>query len=387
LTTTGINFTLEAGGRISGSVTDSATSLPVGGVTVEIYNSSGTLVTSALTDATGNYTTRANMPTGTYYARAANNIGYLTKLYNNVTCLACDVTIGTPISVTAGATTAGINFALDAGGRIVGAVNSITDLTPIPQAGVEIYNSSGTLVGSTVSGPLGNYTSPALPAGTYFARTTNSRGFTNKLFNNIPCTGCVVTTGDPITVGVGSVTPGINFALCSYALSPKTTLFSSRGGEGSVSVTASGTCAWTATSNDAWIEVTSEASGTGNGAFNFIVRANTTPGSRTGTITVGSSTFTIIQSGGAAACAVTISPSFATFSAAGGSGNINVTAGGCAWQATSNVSWINITGTGAGIGNGAVTYTVAANSGGGGRSGIIRVAGRSFSVKQMGSEQ
>ena len=107
------------------------------------------------------------------------------------------------------------------------------------------------------------------------ARQTLS-GFADKLYNNIPCAGCVVTTGDPITVSVGSVTPGINFALCSYALSPKTALFSSRGGEGSVSITASGACGWTATSNDAWIEITSEASGTGNGAFNFIVRENLT---------------------------------------------------------------------------------------------------------------
>jgi hypothetical protein len=382
-TTTGINFTLEAGGRISGSVTDSATTLPVGGVTVEIYNLSGILVTSVLTNATGNYTTRANLPTGTYYARAANNVGYVTKLYNNVTCLACDVTTGTPVSVTAGATTSGINFALDTGGRFVGAVNDISDLTPIPEAGVEIYNSSGTLVGSTVSGFLGNYTSPALPAGTYFARTTNSRGFANKLYNNIPCTGCVVTTGDPITVSVGAVTSGINFALCSYALSPKTTLFSSLGGEGSVSVTASGTCVWTATSNDAWIEITSEASGTGNGAFNFIVRENTTSSSRTGTITVGSSTFTINQSGGATACAVTISPSFALFSAAGGAGTINVTTqAGCAWKSESNKSWITITTSCCGIGNGSVGYTIAPNLTGSGRSGVITINGQKFNVKQ-----
>ena len=104
----------------------------MGGVTVEIYNSSGILVTSVLTDATGIYTTRANLPTGTYYARAINNKGYITKLYNNVTCLACDVTTGTPVSVTAGATTPGINFALETGGRIVGAVNDISDLTPNP---------------------------------------------------------------------------------------------------------------------------------------------------------------------------------------------------------------------------------------------------------------
>jgi len=64
---------------------------------------------------------------------------------------------------------------------------------------------------------------------------------------------------------------------------------------------------------------------------------------------------------------------------------INVTVPGqCAWQATSNVNWINITGNSAGIGSGAVMYTVSTNPGGG-RAGIIRVAGQTFSVKQKGS--
>ena len=384
-TTTGINFTLAAGGRISGTVTDSATSLPLGGITVEFYNSSGILVTSLLTDATGIYTTRATLPTGTYYVRATNNIGYITKLYNNVTCLACGVTTGTPVSVTAGATTPGINFALDTGGRIVGAVNDISDLAPIPQAGVEVYNSSGTLVGTTVSNFQGTYTSPALPAGTYFARTTNTRGFVDKLYNNIPCAGCVVTTGNPITVSVGSLTSGINFALCSYQLSPGNTLFSGRGGEGSISVTAQGTCGWTATSNDAWIEIISIEGGPGSGKVTYLVRENFGSNSRTGTITVGSSTFTINQAG-AGSCSYNISPTSFRYGPAGGEGSISLSAGaGCAWQAASNANWLIITSPASGTGNATINFVVLENTTGSSRDGVITVAGKKVSVKQKGS--
>ena len=381
-TTTGINFTLAAGGRISGAVTDSATSLPVGGVTVEIYNSSGILVTSVLTDASGNYTTRAAMPTGSYYVRAINNVGYLTELYNNVTCLECDVTTGTPVSVTAGATTTGINFALDAGGRIFGAVNDISDLTPIFRASIEFYNSSGTPVGTAVSNVLGNYTSPALPAGTYFARTTNARGFADKLYNNIPCAGCAVTTGDPITVSVGSVTSGINFALCSYLLSPGRILFSGRGGEGSIDVTAQGTCVWTATSNDAWIEIISIEGGPGSGKITYLVRENFGSDSRTGTITVGTRTFTINQSG-TGSCSYNISPTTLRFERAGGEGSTSLSTGAaCAWQAASNANWLIITSAATGVGNATINFVVLENTTGSSRAGVITVAGRKLSVKQ-----
>src|SRR5436190_22648074 len=58
------------------------------------------------------------------------------------------------------------------------------------------------------------YSSSGLPAGTYFARTFNSLGFVDQLYNGITCISCFpVTTGTPISVTVGSTTGNINFAL------------------------------------------------------------------------------------------------------------------------------------------------------------------------------
>ena len=57
------------------------------------------------------------------------------------------------------------------------------------------------------------------------------------------------------------------------------------GGTATVNVTATAGCAWTAVSNDAFITVTSGASGTGNGAVGISVAANTGP-FRSGTLTI-----------------------------------------------------------------------------------------------------
>src|SRR5262249_50590095 len=78
----------------------------------------------------------------------------------------------------------------------------------------------------------------------------------------------------------------------------------------------------------------------------------------------------------------------AAFSAAGGSGVINVSAtvGGCAWTATkeSGADWITL-GASGGLGNGSLGYTVAQNTGAGSRSAMLTVAGIAFTVTQPGT--
>jgi len=75
------------------------------------------------------------------------------------------------------------------------------------------------------------------------------------------------------------------------------------------------------------------------------------------------------------------SPS-ASFPSAGGSGSVGViTAANCSWTAASNDAWISITSGPGGIGNGAVNYSVAGNTGGG-RTGTITAAGLTHTVNQ-----
>ena len=79
-----------------------------------------------------------------------------------------------------------------------------------------------------------------------------------------------------------------------------------------------------------------------------------------------------------------VSSSGQTFQSSGGSGTVGVTTpGGCDWAAVSNVSWIAVTAGNAGDGNGTVGYTVASNPGGT-RTGSVVMAGRVFTVTQLG---
>jgi len=173
---------------------------------------------------------------------------------------------------------------------------------------------------------------------------------------------------------------------CSYTLSSPIQPFTAAGGEGTVNLTTGPACTWMAASNDSWINLASQSSGTGSATISFVVRENMSDTPRTGTMTIGGQTFTIAQDGAALACAYSISPKSQTFkTTSGGSGAINVTAtGGCGWIATSNASWITITGGNSGVGNGTVSFTVASNAGGV-RTGMITVAGLLFTVKQAGN--
>ena len=106
-------------------------------------------------------------------------------------------------------------------------------------------------------------------------------------------------------------------ASCTYSINPSGNSFASSGGTGSVNVTASGGCTWTAVSNAAsWITVSSGSTGSGNGTVAYSVPANPNTTSRTGTITIAGQTFTVTQSGNVAA-------QYTITSSAGSNGSIS----------------------------------------------------------------
>lgn len=93
---------------------------------------------------------------------------------------------------------------------------------------------------------------------------------------------------------------------------------------------------------------------------------------------------------GSPSCTYTLSQSARTFSSAGGPGSLNVTAssGSCGWQAAvhpANTGWLSIIPPGIGTGNGAVNYSVSANSTCSLRMGTMALAGHTFTVSQSGA--
>jgi hypothetical protein len=182
----------------------------------------------------------------------------------------------------------------------------------------------------------------------------------------------------------GEFSTPATLALYTFSLSPTSPQnFGASSSNGIVNVTATGaSCGWTAVSNSSFITVNSGASGTGNGTVGFTVAANTGP-ARTGTITIAGQTFTVTQDG--AVCSYNISPTSNSVSAPAATGSVTVTAtSGCAWTATSNAAFINVTSGASGAGNGSVGYSVTANDTMNQRTGTITIAGQTFTVTQSG---
>jgi len=172
-------------------------------------------------------------------------------------------------------------------------------------------------------------------------------------------------------------------SICTYSLSPASAAPGAASATGAVTVTAGAGCTWTAVSNVTWIAITSGASGSGNGAVNYTVAANT-GAARTGTLTIGGLTFTVSQAAAASsACSYNVSPTSIHATAAGLSSALLVsTNAGCAWTATvpSGVAWIALNPT-SGSGAGAVGYSIPANTGAA-RTATITVAGVAVAVTQ-----
>ena len=81
---------------------------------------------------------------------------------------------------------------------------------------------------------------------------------------------------------------------CSVSLDSAERSFGASGGEGSIRVTAPGTCAWSASASAPWIELAGSG-GSGNDTVRYTVAANTSTSARTGTITIGGRTHTVRQ--------------------------------------------------------------------------------------------
>jgi hypothetical protein len=154
------------------------------------------------------------------------------------------------------------------------------------------------------------------------------------------------------------------------------------GGSATLSIGAARDCAWSASSGAAWVVITSAPSGQGDGSLSYRVNANTESAPRRTTIDVNSAAVTINQ---AAACRYRVAPLTAAVDAAGGTVTVDVqTDASCEWSAASDAGWIRLTDSGSRTGNGAITLTVDAVTGGV-RSGTIRVAGQTVTLTQAAS--
>ena len=168
---------------------------------------------------------------------------------------------------------------------------------------------------------------------------------------------------------------------CTLAVTPESQSLPVTGGAATpLAISTSSDCAWTASTSERWITL-SRQTGTGSGVVPFSLAANPA-GPRTGIILINDHPVLVSQTG-VPSCSSTISPTAQSFDASGGAGNpIVVNVGtSCGWSTASGASWITITAGSAGVGPGAVQFSVAANTGDA-RTGIVSVAGHTFTVSQ-----
>ena len=196
-----------------------------------------------------------------------------------------------------------------------------------------------------------------------------------------------VAINNTVTAGSSANDPNLsdNSASVSFnatnspaTLSPTNQFYSQLGGNSSVSVNKNSNCGWTSMSNASWLTITYSANCC-NGSVYYTVAAN--PGiARTGTLTIDGQTFTVNQASG---CTFSLDHASKGFTSAGGTDSVTVTASdvSCNWTALKTDSWITITSGSSGAGNGTVNYSVGSNPGAA-RSGIITIAGQSFTVNQ-----
>ena len=214
-TTGGIDFALTLGGTISGTVTDAGAGMPLASF-VQVYTASGGWAGGAATNAAGVYMV-PGLATGAYYLRTSNSSPYLDERYNDLPCPAvdCTVTAGTSVSVTAGATTANIDFGLTLGGTITGTVTDEATGAPVAGIFVQVYAASGAWAANAMTDGAGTYRATGLSTGAYYIRTSNSGPYVDELYENVPCPGgsCAVTAGTGVSVAAGATTANIDFRL------------------------------------------------------------------------------------------------------------------------------------------------------------------------------
>ncbi len=280
-TTGGKDFLLEPGGAVSGTILTAATGVPVSNVSVQLYRqtgpTTGAFVSSATSDALGVFTVRG-VPTGTYFAAAFPSSAYVSGVFGGGPCPFCPfdfILSGTPIAVTAGATTTGRNFALAAAGSISGTIANAAAATPLTSVSVAVYSggASPRQVGSGFTNSAGAFTVTGLPTGAYYLFTASGQ-YVNQAYNNVACpngfcsAAFAVANGAAVNVTGGTATTGINFGLAPLQAAPGPPL---------------GLVAF-ATGSTAIISWSPPASG--GAAASYVIEAGLTPGATIGSLPV-----------------------------------------------------------------------------------------------------
>ncbi|MFQ5611659.1 MAG: carboxypeptidase-like regulatory domain-containing protein [Anaerolineae bacterium] len=177
-TTTGIDFLLDPGGVITGTVVDASSLTPITGAFVNAGPAGGSQwgIGTGQIDSTGAYTL-SGLPVGQYKVDA-NAPGYEQEFYQDQT----DWFLADVVTVTAGQVTPNINFTLQAevGAAIYGQV-VLPDGSPVPYAGIQAESFDYLIHKGEGADSNGNFRVGGLVTGTWRLRAhpPGGQGYAN----------------------------------------------------------------------------------------------------------------------------------------------------------------------------------------------------------------
>lgn len=222
------NFVLAVPGTISGRVVDSTTGAPIANLTVRVLTRFGTSFSLAdgATDASGAFAV-PKLAAGTYFAHTlgAAGVAHTEAMLGGLPCVGgCGIDQvadnGRPIVVAAGATTGGVDFALDPDATISGTVGHGPVIgTPAITVNA-LMRVGGQMVPAATAtvGQAGAYTLTGLHAGSYVV-SVSSQEFVDEVYDDRPCDAQCrddeLSAGRPVTVAKGGSASNINVVLGS----------------------------------------------------------------------------------------------------------------------------------------------------------------------------
>ncbi len=196
------NFALQRGGGFT---------LPAGTHGVRVFDSRGIETVNAVgtTPMTGALLVDG-LPPGSYYVVTTQH-----QLNGGTTCADCPPTAGAPIVIAANGTSSPLLLGAPPLRQVSGTITNAAGGTPLSTITVELVTQGGKVAATAISDVLGRYIVKNVPAGTYFARTVNDRGFVDEVYLNAGCGTCDPRSGAPIVVSSTTDVGGIDFTLAS----------------------------------------------------------------------------------------------------------------------------------------------------------------------------
>ena len=251
-------------------------------------------------------------------------------------------------------------------------------------ASASVGSSGGTVsFGVSASSSTCSWTATAAQAWTTITSTSSTTVTLSVAANTAtsPRTGTVTVQGQTFTVTQAAAPP----PPCDYSLSPGSASAPAEGGNVSFTVSADGTCSWTAAPAQTWLSV-SNGIGTGTKTVTVNVAANASSSARAGNVNVQGRVFTVNQAAAPppSECSYSVTPASLNFENSGGTAEINVTTGeGCGWSVVPSNGWL-IPSVTSGTGTRIVRIYVRANLGTPDRVGTVTIGSWAVTISQYG---